>query len=259
MEQMRIFWQSSVKIDEYPEYREAIELHAKRVLYPGTEIEVHGVDYGTSELHFHYFSFLNTHQILENVLKAQKEGFDAVAIGCGMDPGLDEAKEISDIPVLGLSETAMFVACMLAKRFSVITHQTLLNRKRIDSLIAKYGLESRSTPSGDFSVDLETLARSFNDPKPILDAFTKAVRKSVMQGAEIVIPGCNILNLVAVQNQFYEVDGVPILDVAGNLMKMTEAMVVLNRVCGIRISRKGYFEAPAKELISKVRKIYAVE
>ncbi len=257
MEQMRILWQSSVKIDDYPEYREAIQHHAKRVLYPGTEIEIRGVDHGTSELHFHFFSFLNTHQILENVLKAQEEGFDAVAIGCGMDPGLDAAKEISDIPVLGLSETAMLVACMLAKKFSVITHETLLSRKRIDFLIAKYGLESRSTPSGDFSVDLVMLARSFSDPKPILDAFTKAVRESIMKGAEIVIPGCNILNLVAVQNQFYEVDGVPILDVAGNLMKMTEAMVVLNRVCGTRISRKAYFAAPTKELISEVRKIYA--
>ncbi len=259
MGNFRIWWQSSTVISKFPEYRKAIEDHGKKVLNAETELEVHGVDRGTSELHYHFFAFLNTQQILENLLKAQAEGFNAVAIGCGMDPGLDEAKEVLDIPVLSLSETGMLVACMLGKRFSVISHHSLLNQKRMDLLIKKYGLESRSSPGGEFKVDLNDLARSFNNPRPILDQFVRAAKESIRQGAEVIIPGCNILNLVAVQNRLFEVDRVPILDVAGVLMKMTEAMIMLNRVSGVRVSRKGYFEPPPGALVSSVRKIYAKE
>lgn len=259
MERIRIWWQSSTVISGFPEYLKAIEDHGKKVFSPGVELEVHGVDRGTSELQYHYFAFLNTAQILENALRAQQEGFDAVAIGCGMDPGLDEAREILDIPVLSLSETGMLVACMLGGKFTVITHDHLLTRKRIDSLIRKYGLEGRSVPGGDFKVDLNVLARSFKNPKPIFDQFNQAAKEAIHRGAEVIIPGCNILNLVAAQNRFYQIDGVPILDVAGTLMKMTEAMVVLSRICGVRVSRKGYFESPPAELVSTVRKTYGRE
>jgi hypothetical protein len=64
---------------------------------------------------------------------------------------------------------------------------------------------------------------------------------------------------VAVQNRFYQVNGVPILDVAGVLMKMTESMVTLKRVSGVQVCRKGLFESPSKALISDVRKIYGRE
>lgn len=259
MKGIKIWWQSSTAIEGFPEYRKAIENHAKKVLNPGTEIEVYGVDQGTSELHYHYFAFLNTQKILENLLRAQREGFDAVAIGCGMDPGLEEAKEVLDIPVLSLSETGMLIACMLGRKFTVITHHHLLDRKRIDFLIQRYGLESRSVHSKGIKVDLNVLGRSFKNPKPILTSFKKAIKGAIRQGAEVVIPGCNILNLVAVQNRFYQVDGVPILDVAGVLMKMTESMVSLKRACGVQISRRGLFESPGKLLVSNVRKIYGRE
>jgi len=255
MEKIKIWWQSATVITEFPEYLEALQGHAKRVLNPGTELEVHGVDRGITGLLYHYPRFLNTFQILENALRAQQEGFDVVAIGCGDDPGLDQAKEILDIPVLSLSETGMLIACMLGKKFSFITNSDILDRKRISVLIQKYGLETRSIPGGNLEVDLNDLACSFKNPKLILDKFIQVAMEAIQRGAEVIIPGCNILNLVAAQNRVYEIDGVPILDVAGVLMKMAETMVTLNKVCGVRVSRKGYFASPSKELVSTVRKL----
>jgi allantoin racemase len=256
MERIKIWWQSATVITEFPEYLVALKEHAKKVLNSGTELEVHGVDRGTTGLLYHYPRFLNTHQILENALRAQREGFDAVAIGCGDDPGLDEAREILNIPVLSLSETGMFVACMLGKKFSIITNSELLDRKRMSVLIQQYGLEARSIPGGNLEVNLDDLACSFKNPKIILDRFVQVAKETIDRGAEVIIPGCNILNLVAAQNRIYEIDGVPILDVSGVLMKMTETMVALKKVCGVRVSRRGYFASPSEELISTVQKIY---
>jgi allantoin racemase len=159
---------------------------------------------------------------------------------------LDEAKEILDIPILGLSETGMHIACMLGRKFAVITHSELLNVKRINALIEKYGLTSRSVSPVSFSIDMDSLASSFENPQRVLDEFIKAARHAINNGAEVIVPGCNILNLVAVKNHLWDVDGVTVLDTSGTLMKMIESAVILKRTSGFAVSRKGYFEPPPK-------------
>ena len=59
--------------------------------------------------------------MLKNVHRAVREGFDAFLIGNIADPGLQEAREIADIPVLGLCESALHVACMMGASFSLVT------------------------------------------------------------------------------------------------------------------------------------------
>jgi len=246
MDRIKIWWQSSTQIENYKAYKQAIEDHSKAVLSPGTEIEVHGVGQCCGDVSYHYNAFLNSSEILKNYVRAQKEGFNAVAIGCGMDPCLDEAKEMLDIPVFGLSETGMHTACMLGRKFSVITHSELLNVKRINILIEKYGLTSRSVAPVAFSIDMDSLANSFENPKRVLNEFIKASRLAIKNGADVIVHGCNILNLVAVKNHLWEVDGVTVVDSAGILMKMTEAAVMLKRTSGFSVSRKGYFEQQKK-------------
>jgi hypothetical protein len=46
MRKYKILWQSSTAIAEFPEYKNAIEAHAKKILSPNFEIEVRGVQKG---------------------------------------------------------------------------------------------------------------------------------------------------------------------------------------------------------------------
>ena len=245
MDRIKIWWQSSTGIEKYKAYKQAIEDHGRSVLNLGTEIEVHGVDHGC-DLDYHYSSFLNSSEIFNNYVRAQNEGFSAIAVGCGMDPCLDEAKEILDIPILGLSETGMHIACMMGRKFAVITHSELLNLKRINMLIEKYGLYSRSVSPVSFSIDIDSLASSFDNPQKVMDKFIEAARYAIKQGADVIVPGCNILNLVAVKNHLWEIDGVTVLDATGTLMKMIESAVILKRTSGFGVSRKGYFQPPSQ-------------
>ena len=59
--------------------------------------------------------------ILEEVKKAEDEGYDGVFISCIGDPGLKAAREAADIPVVGAAETSLLFASALAQSFSVIT------------------------------------------------------------------------------------------------------------------------------------------
>ena len=47
--------------------------------------------------------------------------FDAAIIAAFGDPGLFGARELFDIPVVGMAEAAMLTACMLGKRFAIVT------------------------------------------------------------------------------------------------------------------------------------------
>lgn len=47
--------------------------------------------------------------------------FDAAIIAAFGDPGLGGARELFDIPMVGMAETAMLTACMLGRSFAIVT------------------------------------------------------------------------------------------------------------------------------------------
>lgn len=52
--------------------------------------------------------------------------FDAAIIAAFGDPGLGGARELLDGPVIGLAEAAMLTACMLGRRFSIVSFSPTL-------------------------------------------------------------------------------------------------------------------------------------
>ena len=147
---MRIWHQSFTDMDHVPLYRQTLIDHARAVSDPGVEITIHGLRPGTygdrlapiDAIRHPYIEFLGQSQICEAALVAEKEGYDAVALGCFYDPGLRQARSLLDIPVVSLSETCMLVACSLGSKFSLIG----LNddqRAQHEELADRYGLRSR--------------------------------------------------------------------------------------------------------------------
>ena len=257
MSKHRILWQSSTMIGGLPEYEKAIYAHAKKVLSHEFELAVRGVSKGTSQIHFMAFDFLNNGQLFRAIEQAAREGYDAVALGCFLDPILDELREVMDIPILGLGEAAMLAACMLGKRFSVVTYVSENNDKRFRELINKYGLSERAAPSTSFNISPTEMMNGFTDPEPVVEGFKKAAIEAVRQGAEVILPGCGLLNLILRIADISQVENATVLDVTGALMKMAEMMVTLKNVSGVNVSRVGYYRSPSKELYDEVRKIYA--
>lgn len=253
----RILWQSSTAIHRFPAYSQAIEAHAGRLLNPGTSLLIRGVQEGTNDLHFRAFDFLNNAQLFDSVVNAEREGCDAVAIGCFIDPILDELREVVDIPVMSLAETGMHLACMLGKRFSVLSYTAPLNGKFYAELVHKYGLQERAAPLVSFELPLDELEAALaGDPTNCLNRLREAGREAVAKGAEVLLLGCGVLNLIAVRNQVNQIEGATLLDVSGALMKMTEAMIALRRVSGVSVSRSGFYAKPTAEQLDKALRLY---
>jgi len=52
---------------------------------------------------------------------------DGAILAAYGDPGLFGARELFDIPVVGVSEAAMLTACMVGQRFVIVTFATALS------------------------------------------------------------------------------------------------------------------------------------
>jgi allantoin racemase len=77
-----------------------------------------------------------------DMLAREAAGCDAVIIGASTDSGLRAAREMLAVPVLGLTESALHVACLTGGRFGAIT----LSRRSahpLREMIAAYGLAGR--------------------------------------------------------------------------------------------------------------------
>ena len=71
-------------------------------------------------------------------------GADAVIMAAFGDPGLRGARELFDIPVVGMAEAAMMSACMLGERFAIVTFSPVMRRWYLDC-VADSGLMARCT------------------------------------------------------------------------------------------------------------------
>lgn len=256
---IRILWQSSTPIGGIPEYFDAIEQHAKRVLADTTALEIRGVTVGSSDLHFRSIDFLNNVQVFESCRRAESEGYDAVALGCFVDPVLDEIREVVDIPALGMAQTGMHVACMMGRKFAVLTRTSAFSPKFHAELVRRYGLEAQCSGLYPFDCDFDDVTaglRGEND-KALKQLCTVAA-VAAGDGAEVLLVGCGLLNLIAVRAGLGQIDGASFLDVSGALMKMSEAMVTLRRTSGLQTPRNGLYEKPTESQLESALSIYKI-
>jgi Asp/Glu/hydantoin racemase len=154
---------------------------------------------------------------------AQHRGsYDAAIIACFGDPGLDAAKELLDVPVLGISEAAFHAACMLGRRFGVVSFTAAL-RPMFEDVLAHHGLGARCAGfrmgpafTGDPGLVAEQRA----------DLLVELCRQSAEQdGAEVVIlAGGPLAGLAPV---IAERVAVPLVDGTAAAVRMAEALVGL--------------------------------
>ena len=150
---MRLWYQSLTRPDAWPAYNAALRRLLDAAAEPGTAVDVHGIEArGGIGDQYRYLEFIETVEVLENVRRAEREGYDAVLLGNIADPGLQQARELATIPVLGLCETVTHLACMMGARFGIVASNDK-HRVKVEENIAAYGLRGRLIASGRMRVE----------------------------------------------------------------------------------------------------------
>jgi allantoin racemase len=172
---------------------------------------------------------------LELVKQANREGYQAVILACFSDPALEPAKEISQIPVVGIEESTLHIAAMLGARFCVVTpskHRIPAKRTHVH----KHGLDYflASIRSLDMSV-AETDANPEKTKKRVLEVAQKAVEED---GAEVIILGC--AGMAGYGEEIEKKLRVKVLDPSAVALKIAEAIADL----GLMHSKRALFATP---------------
>lgn len=229
---------------------------------PETRIQIYYPEKSTWAVHFPYIEFLNNRWFIEAGWKAEKEGCDGVIVGAATDTGLQYLKEILSIPVVGITESACHLACVLGAKFAGITvFQRLVPPKA--SLIRSYGLEGRAIQNPIRSCDLtgedvqglfdQTVMESSIKPK-----FEAVAKECVRDGAEVVI--CDDAWLAPALSHFgysqVADTGVPVLDASAAAIKLAETLVDLKKLEQLGVSRYLTYQRATDQELEKARKCY---
>ena len=236
-------------------YEESLARHFKAMARPDTELKAFGID-GTpfgKDRYTAAFHLVAT-KVIESVMRAERDGYDAVAIINTYDHGYYELRELLDIPVVFVSESAMYLACQLAPTFSFVTHNAAM-LLHIGELAKRYGVAGRMVPGANLGLTYEDFPQLYEKPAVYVERFTAAARETIARGATCLMVAGNPLNMFLIDQGVRDIDGVPILDCCTAAVKTAEMLVDLHKL-GIRRSGKGLFAEPPAGDKAKLRKLY---
>ena len=186
-----------------------------------SEIPASLVRYGGAEVMFSWF-------FTAQARRAEQQGFDAYIIGTSQDPGLREARTLASIPVLGYGETSFFTCAAAGLRFGVVGFIPELEEPIRENLHT-YGLTSWLAGFSYIDGSAAVTAALSGEPSAFLDAFEQAAAKVIQQGAQIIVPGEGLPNEILVDSNVRSIDGVPVLDSDGLVLKAAEHAADLRR------------------------------
>ncbi len=237
---MRIWYQSASSYGFEPvwdDYGKSLHEQCKRVARSDTEIHIEGIEVMIRDVeNYPAFKYYEKSQIINNIVRAEREGYDVVAIGCTLDVGLEEGRSLVNIPVVSIAESSFHMALMLGHLYAVVT-SSMAFFNVFKSLTERYGVASHYLP-GPYvcAASEEEIAQSLKDPAPLFKKFESVARRAVDDGASVLLPFPTFYASLAFRAGVRTVGDAVILDAVSVLVKTAEMMADLKAV-GVEPSR----------------------
>jgi allantoin racemase len=212
---------------------------------PDAEVTVVTLDKGPASIESRYEESLAAPGVVAKAAEAEEEGIDAVISECMGDPGVDAAREMVTIPVIGPAETSMHIAAMLGHRFSVVT---ILERliPALHDRATKTGLTGQLASIRAVGIPVLELDDHARLLRALVDQSVKAVEED---GAHVIILGCTGMAGLAreVEKGLNKrgIGDVPVIDPGILALKIAEALADM----GLSHSKRSYPFPPQKEII----------
>ena len=131
--------------------------------------------------------------LLDRVRAAADDQADGIVINCFMDPGLHAARELVQIPVAGLAESAMTLALTLGQRFSVVLPAASGGPKVADQARMYVGSDRLASVRG-----VEIPVAELGDHDRLVRVLTEQAELAIAEdAAQVVILGCSGMSAVA--------------------------------------------------------------
>lgn len=209
------------------------------------ELSAVALDVGPVSIESSYESALAVPDTVAKIVQAEQDGMDAVISNCMDDPGVEAAREIVSIPVIGPAATSMHIAAMLGHRFSLMSNFDA-DTPAFENHATRAGLAGQLASVRAVSIPVLELG----DRQRTIDALVEQSCRAVRQdGAHVIIFGCTAMTGLAEQIESglrqQGIADVPIVDPAIVALKIAEALADI----GLSHSKRTYPAPPEKDIV----------
>jgi allantoin racemase len=241
-------------------YGQVLKNILDRAAAPGTEISINGLSpHRAIAEQYRYLEFLDTAEVMDNGLRAENDGYDAFVLGNIFDPGLHELRELLNIPVLGLCESTVHVACLMGATFSLINVNPKFTHRIVES-VKLQGFASRLVSVDQMKVErpgvFDLALRDDGAKADIIDQFVECARRSIEKGAEVLIPAGGSLMALLADAGVHRIDAAPVLSGLIAVIKVAELAVGMRRITGNFTSKHLIYAPPSGKLLADIREAY---
>ncbi|MBC7803395.1 MAG: hypothetical protein H7Y16_05900 [Candidatus Parcubacteria bacterium] len=209
-------------------YQDSVRRHARKVVRKDLAVEFHGVSMTYPGIDFVDSAIqLAATEVVRNAILAEQGGYAAFAFTSTNDAGNREVRELTGIPAVFITETAVRRAAGQGGKFAFLTHNQGSLRKLEQLATERFGLGAKMVAGASTGLTYNDFAGIRRDPAPILAQLEREARKAIARGAQLLIPSGGPLNMFLVDQGYAQVDGVPLLDIMAVLLEEAQRVIDL--------------------------------
>jgi len=155
----------------------------------GLDLDFTSLQNGPSFIETEEHEKLAVPDLLRVVKNGEKQGYNAIIINCFGDPGVEEARKMVNVPVVGAGEASFLNVKEAKKRFTVITTvQEAVARVRRNA--RKHGAEPFLASIRSLDMHVPELVQKQRLRKALLNEGRKALKEDHV---DIIVLGCTAM------------------------------------------------------------------
>ncbi|MEW2134185.1 aspartate/glutamate racemase family protein [Streptomyces sp. NPDC005435] len=207
---------------------------ARAAAAPGTTVTGLTPAWGPESAEGWLDSHLSAAAVLDTLRTYDGPPYDAVVMAGFGEHGREGVRELVDVPVVDITEAAAHLACLLGRRYAVVT---TLDRSRgqIEDSLETAGVARNCAAVIGTGLGVLDLA---GDPARTGAAFLAAAGRAARAGAEVLVLGC--AGMAGLRKELADRLGLPVVDGVAAAVKLAESLVAL----GLTTSRVGGYAKP---------------
>jgi allantoin racemase len=209
---------------------------------PGSEVEVRSLGDGPASIESAYEAALVVPELCQAVPRAERDGFDAVIVGCFSDPGLEALRELVRVPVVGPGASALHLAAQLGSRFTILSPRGGGGLGRAEARLRALGLAPKLASVRSVDMPVLDVAR---ERGLVLERLGEVGRRAAREDhADVLVLGCMSMGFLGITEELGKELGVPVVNPVTAGLKTAEMMVAT----GLSHSKAAYPVPPKLDL-----------
>ncbi|MCI2420761.1 aspartate/glutamate racemase family protein [Saccharopolyspora sp. K220] len=198
---------------------EVIRQQAVKVAGSATEIVAVTPDFGADSVEGNFESYLAAVAVMDRITQI-REPFDALVLAGFGEHGKEGLAELLDIPVVDITEAAAHTACLIGRRYAVVTslRRTL---GQIHDRLRLIGLADRCAALRAAELPVLELEA---DPERSSERIVEEARLAVeSDGADVIVLGC--AGMAGLAEHVEAAVDVPVVDGVAAAVALAESLV----------------------------------